>query len=35
LILDEPAQGVDVSGQAELYEKIASLKDKYGFSVLM
>ena len=35
LILDEPAQGVDVSGQAELYEKIASLKDKYGFSVLL
>lgn len=35
LILDEPAQGVDVLGQAELYEKIASLKDKYGFSVLL
>lgn len=35
LILDEPAQGVDVTGQAELYEKIANLKDKYGFSVLL
>ena len=35
LILDEPAQGVDVVGQAELYEKIADLKDKYGFSVLL
>lgn len=35
LILDEPAQGVDVTGQAELYEKIATLKDKYGFSVLL
>jgi len=35
LILDEPAQGVDVIGQAELYEKIAALKDKYGFSVLL
>ncbi len=35
LILDEPAQGVDVIGQAELYEKIATLKDKYGFGVLL
>ncbi len=35
LILDEPAQGVDMIGQAELYEKIASLKDQYGFGVLM
>jgi len=35
LILDEPAQGVDVIGQAELYEKIAKLKDKYGFGVLL
>jgi len=35
LILDEPAQGVDIIGQAELYEQIAALKDKYGFGVLM
>jgi zinc transport system ATP-binding protein len=35
LILDEPAQGVDVLGQAELYEKISQLKDRYGFGVLM
>lgn len=35
LILDEPAQGVDVIGQAELYEKISALKDKHGFGVLM
>ena len=35
LILDEPAQGVDVTGQAELYEQIAALKNKYGFGVLM
>jgi len=35
LILDEPAQGVDVTGQAELYEKIANLKDTYGFGVLL
>lgn len=35
LVLDEPAQGVDVIGQAELYEKISSLKKAYGFGVLM
>jgi zinc transport system ATP-binding protein len=35
LILDEPAQGVDVIGQAELYERIAQLKNTYGFGVLM
>lgn len=35
LILDEPAQGVDVIGQAELYELITQLRDRYGFGVLM
>ncbi len=35
LVLDEPAQGVDVVGQAELYEKISLLKESYGFGVLM
>ena len=35
LVLDEPAQGVDVVGQAELYEKISELKTSYGFGVLM
>jgi len=35
LILDEPAQGVDVIGQAEFYEKISALKDQHGFGVLM
>ena len=35
LILDEPAQGVDVMGQAELYEKISELKNTHGFGVLM
>lgn len=35
LVLDEPAQGVDVMGQAELYEQIAQLKKKYNFGVLM
>ena len=35
LVLDEPAQGVDVLGQAELYEQISKLKDSYGFGVIM
>ena len=35
LVLDEPAQGVDMMGQGALYEKIAELKDKRGFGVLM
>ncbi len=35
LVLDEPAQGVDMMGQGVLYEKIAQLKNEYGFGVLM
>ncbi|MCK5895585.1 MAG: zinc ABC transporter ATP-binding protein ZnuC [Cocleimonas sp.] len=35
LVLDEPAQGVDMMGQAALYEKIAQLKQEHGFGVLM
>jgi zinc transport system ATP-binding protein len=35
LVLDEPAQGVDLAGQAALYEKIAQLKNQYGFGVIM
>lgn len=35
LVLDEPAQGVDMMGQGALYEKIAQLKNKHGFGVLM
>ena len=35
LVLDEPAQGVDVIGQAELYEKISELSRSYGFGVFM
>lgn len=35
LVLDEPAQGVDVMGQGELYDKISTLRNEYGFGVLM
>jgi len=35
LILDEPAQGVDLAGQAELYQLISEISDKHGCGVLM
>lgn len=35
LILDEPAQGVDVSGQAELYQLINDIAEKQGCGILM
>jgi len=35
LVLDEPAQGVDMMGQGALYEKIAQLKNQHDFAVLM
>ena len=34
-MLDEPAQGVDISGQTELYELISALRDELGCAVLM
>lgn len=35
LVLDEPAQGVDVSGQAELYKLISDIRDEEGCGVIM
>ncbi len=35
LVLDEPLQNVDVSGQAALYKLIADLRRRKGFGVLM
>ncbi|MDX5298334.1 MAG: zinc ABC transporter ATP-binding protein ZnuC [Gammaproteobacteria bacterium] len=35
LVLDEPTQGVDVIGQAALYELIHQLRDELGCGVLM
>ncbi|CAE6880692.1 Zn(2(+)) ABC transporter ATP binding subunit [Pseudomonas marincola] len=35
LVLDEPVQGVDVAGQAELYRLITKLRDRHNCGVLM
>ncbi len=35
LVLDEPVQGVDVTGQAELYGLVARLRDQRDLGVLM
>jgi zinc transport system ATP-binding protein len=35
LVLDEPAQGVDVGGQAELYQLIHEIRDQHDCGVLM
>ena len=35
LVLDEPVQGVDVTGQAELYRLIGRIRDARGCGVLM
>ncbi len=35
LVLDEPVQGVDYTGEAELYNLIGRLRDHHGFGVLL
>lgn len=35
LVLDEPAQGVDISGQAEIYQLISTIRDRHHCGVLM
>lgn len=35
LVLDEPVQGVDVTGQGEMFELISSVRDRHGCGVLM
>ncbi|WP_432471455.1 zinc ABC transporter ATP-binding protein ZnuC [Amphritea sp. HPY] len=35
LVLDEPAQGVDINGQIELYNLIARIRDQHKCAVLM
>lgn len=35
LVLDEPAQGIDINGQAQLYQLLEKLVKKHKFGVLM
>jgi zinc transport system ATP-binding protein len=35
LVLDEPGQGVDINGQAELYQLITEIRNQYQCAVLM
>ncbi len=35
LVLDEPAQGVDINGQQQLYQLVAEIRDQYGCGILM
>ena len=35
LVLDEPSQGIDVTGQAELYRLIGNIRKSRGVGVLM
>ncbi|MBK8971733.1 MAG: ATP-binding cassette domain-containing protein [Hahellaceae bacterium] len=35
LVLDEPAQGVDITGQAELYGQIKQFRDAFGCAVVL
>ena len=35
LVLDEPAQGVDINGRAELYRLIKAIRDSYQCGILM
>ncbi|HEY9079988.1 zinc ABC transporter ATP-binding protein ZnuC [Magnetovibrio sp.] len=35
LVLDEPVQGVDLTGQAELYRLVQNIREQHGVAVLM
>jgi len=35
LVLDEPAQGVDINGQQQLYQLISTIRDEFGCGVFM
>ena len=35
LVLDEPAQGVDIGGQRELYRLIARLRERHGCAIVL
>lgn len=35
LVLDEPAQGVDIAGEIDLYERIADIRDRHQCGILL
>ena len=35
LVLDEPMQGLDIQSEAELYEYVRSLPERYGCAILI
>lgn len=35
LVLDEPAQGLDFTGEAEFYHLVSEIRDRYGCAVVM
>ena len=35
LVLDEPMQGLDIQSEAELYDYVRSLPERYGFAILI
>jgi zinc transport system ATP-binding protein len=35
LVLDEPLSGVDIAGEAALYELIAGMRDEFGTTILL
>lgn len=35
LVLDEPAQGVDLSGEVELYDLISALSERYSMAIIL
>ncbi|MFW1786456.1 zinc ABC transporter ATP-binding protein ZnuC, partial [Acinetobacter nosocomialis] len=35
LVLDEPMQGLDIQSEAELYDYVRSLPERYGCSILI
>lgn len=35
LVLDEPAQSIDIAGQSEIYQLLAQIRDEFGCAILL
>ncbi len=35
LVLDEPAQSIDIAGQSEIYQLLAQIRDEFGCTILL